>query len=560
VEQPLSISLLWPSESAKEKVEGTAGLEHQSYKDLGVERLVEEISFNYKYSEGIKQLLLQLCADRETIMYRLDIMEDFCSLPEMGAELESVLPLLHKLDEFHHARYMIDAEQLRKIAWQLEILSIYTEFVSTLNGILNRYREKMKSEGLHRLLQFTGQLIEDETFRSLTAELPDLRAKLQGVSSVTLRIHLNHELKPEQAVILSLDSKTEKKRSLLSRLLGMKSEADEYRGVSQYQSIVKQNSLALDSALLNSLEQVFSDSLLPIGAVLKRFIDVNTRPVTSLELEIGFYIGASRFIHKIMNAGMPMCKPEVVPAAERVCQVLDMFDPILAIGLIRQYPDIQLSNTIVTNDVEFGPKGTIYILTGPNQGGKTTYTRAIGLLQVLIQAGIYVPGRKAAISPADRIFTHFSEEEKPNLDHGRLGEESKRLHSIFMSATPQSLILLNESFSSTSHLDSYFLARDVVKGIKMLGCRTVYATHILELAAEADRMNEEEPGEGRLVSMVAGVDLEQTGDQDSIMAKRTYKVQQGPPNDRSFAKDIASLYGISFGQIVQTLKERKVIQ
>jgi len=60
--------------------------------------------------------------------------------------------------------------------------------------------------------------------------------------------------------------------------------------------------------------------------------------------------------------------------------------------------------------------------------------------------------------------------------------------------------------------------------------------------------------------MVAGVDLEQTGEQDSMMAKRTYKVQQGPPNDRSFAKDIASLYGISFGQIVQTLKDRKVIK
>jgi DNA mismatch repair ATPase MutS len=237
-----------------------------------------------------------------------------------------------------------------------------------------------------------------------------------------------------------------------------------------------------------------------------------------------------------------------------------MIDVNLALGLTRQHPGIELHRTIVANDVEFGPDGRVFILTGPNQGGKTTYTRAIGVAHILCQAGLFVPGSRAVLSPVDGLYTHFSEEEKPNIDNGRLGEESRRLHGIFMNATRHSLILLNESLSSTSSRDSLYVARDIVKAMKVLGCRAVYATHLLELAAGVDPINAELPGDDLVISMVAGVERER--DEESRpgqKARRTYKIKPGPPNEMSFAKDIARLYGISFDQIVQTLRERNVI-
>ena len=93
-----------------------------------------------------------------------------------------------------------------------------------------------------------------------------------------------------------------------------------------------------------------------------------------------------------------MCKPETAAPDERICRLEGMADLILSIGLTRQYPGMDLSHSIVANDVEFGPDGRIFLLTGPNQGGKTTYTRAIGVTQLLFQAGIFVPGRSGAIS------------------------------------------------------------------------------------------------------------------------------------------------------------------
>ncbi|MDF2660006.1 MAG: hypothetical protein K0Q94_2797 [Paenibacillus sp.] len=555
------VSLLWLSEALKEQYRDVVHISPSAITDLGIDRIVQELSFHYSYSDFIRQQLLQLCADSGTISYRLDIMEDFCSVSGLGDDFEKLLPVLHKLGTYNHSKYMKNAEPLRNIAWQLEILGLYVECVSGLNRILTEYKSEIRSEGLQRLLRFTAQLMEGDSFQALVEELPDFQNKLQSMSSVTIRIDLDYEFKPADAVIVALESKTVKKRPLVSRLLGLKSGEESYEGVSLHQPVRKLSHTPLDAGMSKILVELFNDSIIPIGNALKKYIDLNTRIVADLEAELGFYIGASRLTHRMNAAGLKMCKPETAAPDERICRLEGMADLILSIGLTRQYPGMDLSHSIVANDVEFGPDGRIFLLTGPNQGGKTTYTRAIGVTQLLFQAGIFVPGRSGAISPVDRIFTHFSEEEKPNINNGRLGEESKRISIIFGEATRTSLILLNESLSSTSHADSMHLARDVVKGMRVLGCRAVYATHLLELAAGVERINEEVEGDSKLISMVAGVERLGSGDGRPAAAKgkRTYLVNPGPPSELSFARDIAEMYGISFEQIVSSLKERKAI-
>ena len=215
-----------------------------------------------------------------------------------------------------------------------------------------------------------------------------------------------------------------------------------------------------------------------------------------------------------------------------------------------------LSKLLVNNNVSFDESGRIFILTGPNQGGKTTYTQAIGLAHLLFQAGLPIPGTSAKISPIDGILTHFPVEEKPGLEAGRFGEEARRLHLIFQRATSHSLVLLNESLASTSEGESLYLAQDIVRALSLLGVRAIFATHLHTLAEMCEQINDATQGKSRLISMVSRT-VEFEGEQTGV--RRTYKIEAGPPMGISYARDIASQYGISLDKILETLQERAVI-
>jgi DNA mismatch repair protein MutS len=124
-------------------------------------------------------------------------------------------------------------------------------------------------------------------------------------------------------------------------------------------------------------------------------------------------------------------------------------------------------------------------------------------------------------------------------------------------ATRHSLVLLNESLSSTSPGEGLYLARDVVRALMLLGARAIFATHLHELAENLHALNAEMAGQGRgdtraisLVAMTA---------KDGDGARRTYHIVPAPPMGLSFARDIASQYGISFEQLQRALAERNVI-
>lgn len=220
-----------------------------------------------------------------------------------------------------------------------------------------------------------------------------------------------------------------------------------------------------------------------------------------------------------------------------------------------------LKQILVTKDIEFGPEGCIIILTGPNQGGKTTYMQAAGLVQVLAQAGLYVPGKQARLSPVEGIYTHFPAEERLDMDTGRLGEEAKRLSELFSWATRHSLILLNESLSNSSPRESLYLARDIVRILRLLGARAIYTTHLHELAAGVDSLNAETPGDSNIISMVS-LAKEAAGKEGDAEAKiiRTFKIVPGPPAGCSYASEIASRYGISYDKLLQILRSRGLVR
>jgi DNA mismatch repair ATPase MutS len=162
------------------------------------------------------------------------------------------------------------------------------------------------------------------------------------------------------------------------------------------------------------------------------------------------------------------------------------------------------------------------------------------------------------LSICDNILTHYPALEKLEKGTGRFGEEAQRIGSMFESVTRHSLVLLNESLSSTSGGESLYLAQDVVRVLRMLGSRAVYATHLHGLAASAAELNRDTEGDSRVLSMVALIEADPDAGEQSLI-KPTFKVVPGPPEGHSYAIDLACRYGISKEQLIATLVRSKAL-
>ena len=199
----------------------------------------------------------------------------------------------------------------------------------------------------------------------------------------------------------------------------------------------------------------------------------------------------------------------------------------------------------------------VWILTGPNRAGKTTYTRAVGLAQILFQAGLYVPASSARLSPVDAIYTHFPSHEQAHPGMGRPRRGGRAAGRDLQAGDAQSLVLLNETLAGTAASEAEGLARDAVRGLRLLGARAVYVTHLHDLATAVDEINATTPGASLVGSLVADADDEE----DSAIGplhRRTYRIHPGIPRGRSYASEIARRYGISFAQLAVLMRERGI--
>lgn len=555
MESRRAVHLLWPTQESKQMYAETKGKVDEAYiKNLGLERIADDINLFDKYRHDTRSLIYYLCDDAEVITYRLHILEDFLNHPQMAESLKKLIPFFHDLENEKVDLYSRGADQFRKVAWRLDKLHTYITCVEDLNRILLNYKSELKSEGLLKLCQYITTVMRNDTYLSLKEKLPEFRKQLQDMSFVTIGINLDHTLEPTEAVFLSVEPKPFKKPSILSNFLGLKSADEDFEGISQFYSISSQSSLK--NTLFRELGDIFEETITPISTAIREYTRVNTRTISDLAFEFSFYIGASQWIKRLKGRGLSMCQPIARSKEERSCQIENLRDVILSMNALDSEMNESIDEMIISNDVTFDSDGRIFILTGPNQGGKTTYTRSIGLAQVLFQVGLYIPGTSASMSPVDWVYTHFNEEERPNVKDGRLGEESERLARVFDQATSYSLVLLNESFSSTSPGEGLYLAEDIIKGLIIVGSRAVFATHFHELAARVEKINADfMTYDNRLISMVAGV--ERSDDPLSEQgAKRTYKVVPSPPQGMSYARDIARLYGISLEQIKEKLAVR----
>jgi DNA mismatch repair protein MutS len=558
------LSLLWPDPSQELPPISW----HEAAPDLELGEIARALSIHPRYTARILKILHTLTTDPNIILYRQDILEDLLKNPDFSNQLEKLLAQIDSFDHFAELGRKSD-NQLHQVVYRMGELSNYLNCISMLCEMLTDLGDNLQSQALRTLREMASSIENDPSFIQLQRELPAMLAKIENVHSITIGVNLNSELSPIGATLLSVNTfRFKGASSMLSRLFRGNGEKPEEEGIADLHSYPGYREVrTMDSIVIPDEVTVISPMLVPLlkdlaqimdklsGEIVKslrEYMKVDVGFLMAMRDEMAFYLGALRLIQRLQACGMPLCRPTLAPIEERSCEIENLYNINLAL-LYSEGKTITISQRIVLNSVNFGEAGRIFILTGPNQGGKTVFTQGLGLAQVLFQAGLYVPASSAHMSPVDGIYTHFAVAERISQQAGRLGEEARRLNAIFAAATPYSLLLLNESFSSTSAGESLYLARDIVRVMRRLGTRAVFATHLHDLAADCANINSETKGDSLVASLVSMMT-------EGENAKRSYKIIPAPPMGKSYAQEIAAQYGISYEQLEATLRARNLIQ
>ncbi len=533
----------------------------EAINDLSLDFIVSAITKDEFEQNIIKQLMTQIECSEELIKYRCDVFEDFLRIPKLRSNLTSLLEMLGELREIEKFKKDSDASSLWQLVNRMREINRYIDCIKELRSTLDGM--DIRSQGLITLRELVGKIYEDGSFEPLQQDMEELFKKVRQLRSVTIGVNLDDMLRPVRAGILSLNGKEFTDSGVLKRFMAMSAKKDgsgiqpndDYAHLKTFHAAAsKEFKLAYDDTptgadrLSDSIKFVVTDILDKITRnikdVLRKHVNVSGYAFISLIPEIIFYIRWAELIEKIQAKGLPLCKAEILPVEERCIRTRDIYNLKLAIKIVSGE-----ELKIVTNDLDFDDDiGRIFILTGPNRGGKTTITQALGIAVLMAQCGIYVPCSSLKLSPCDNIYTHFPADENETVDLGRLGEESSRLAEIFSKATSKSMLLLNESLATTNVTEGMYIATDVLKAMRYLGVRCIFNTHMHELAANVDKMNQAVKGSSKIESMVTGVEKGQ----------RSFKVSVNPPQGLSYAKDIAQQYGVTFEKIKSTIDGRNI--
>ena len=522
-------SLIYPDEESQTK--HYQGLETPIIDMFVLEELGLLDVFNLKNSD----LNEFFTTNPAVIEHRMAVFSDMLEFPQISITLNRLIPILTDIMELRRleADFGDNTESYLESITEIEL---YVESISTLHEGFAEIKDKVKSDAFKTLAKRIDDLVCSEYYSELNTKLSELTNRVRDIKSVTIGVNLDSQLRPSSAGVLSINPEAFRSGDVLDKILRLNFKDNEYTCIANLVPFNKKQSenqrTALSLAFNSAINDVYKQSLRSWKKIVQSFVLENTDFLLNLMPEIEFLVKGTAFLRTLKDKNLSLCTPKIV-TDKNVFVANGIYNPCVA---------LKVDDEIITNDVEFKDDIMIFVLTGPNRGGKSVITCAIGLSQAMLQLGMFVPASSAEISIADGIYTHFPTGADDTIDKGRLGEECARLRDIFEDVTENSLVLLDESLSSTGSYEASYIAAEVLAGFSRIGCRCLFSTHLHELAAEIDNINARTAPDGgkKIDTLVAGIED----------GKRSFKIYRMKPDGKSYARDIADKYGLSYESIV----------
>ncbi|MEV6392998.1 MutS-related protein [Nocardia xishanensis] len=505
----LGVSVLWPG-----PMEPTERLvvDATAVTDLGIDRILTDIVGEDEYR--LRSWFVRPVRDPDTVRYRQEVFADLTDdsvravFDEFAAGMRTVRKRLAWRDRLHHPH--------QRQRWQLGAAADYRDTVTRLADALASL--PLRSRALTRWREFVTAYVEGPGFDRLATAgrraeqaLGELRYSLRIVGR-TLEVAPADAASDYSAAIAKLFSRF---GSGVPRPPRQRSEWDD---MNQMEEQILDRVAALHPAAFRQLTEFASE--------YEQFADTD---VMTFEREIQFYLTYLAFARRLRGAERAMCLPQLASRATPI-HAEDAFD----LGLLTRHG--RADATVVCNDFRLSGPERVLVVTGPNQGGKTTFARTIGQLVYLAALGCPVPARTACLPLPDRLCTHFERAEQASDPDGRLADELVRIREALETATADSVIVLNESFSATSTADAVRIGRDVLDRIVERGSIAVWVTFFDELARSGPAT----------VSMVAATDP----DDPSL---RTFRIERRPADGDADAVVLAERFGLTYDLVVDRI-------
>ena len=531
-----NFSLLFPDEcTKKEHYSGvnTPDIDMYTLEELGMLEILDlkssELSGYFTSSEAVME-------------YRNEVFSDMLASPELSETLNKLMPVLTDITELRRLESDNQSDDYLSSITEIEL------YISCIDILYNGFKKVsgLQSRAFIHFSEKIRELAESEYYLELNKKLSELTKRVREIKSVSIGVNLDSQLRPSYAGVLSINSEPFKSGDTIDKILRLDFKDDDYTCIANLVPFSKSQSdnqkSAMSTAFNSAINEVYRSSLKSWKKIIQSYVLENTDFLLGLMPEIEFLVKGTEMLSRLKTRGCDLVKPIIAPINDRAFDADELYNPAVALKLNE-------GEEIVANDVRFNSNDAyIYVLTGPNRGGKSVITCALGLAVAMMQLGMFVPAKYAKISPVDAIFTHFPTGADDTIDKGRLGEECARLGEIFDAVTPHSLVLLDESFSSTGSYEGSYIAAEVLSGISMVGCRCLFATHLHELAAEIDRINKDTVSRGgaKIDTLVAGIEEGQ----------RSFKIFRAKPDGKSYARDIADKYGLSYESILNKINSK----